>query len=286
MSSSWPWRMASTSLRSSSSSDWRAISSKLARNSAAMARTLAMNWPSLRSSTGRSFGPTTISATTAAIRNSTMRVLRETWPCLSAVSGAVETGTRTVGRCGSGLGLGARLRGGLAGLGGRRASRRRLRQPAWRGGRRGSSPWASSSPFRPSRKARMPLAVSPMMPEILPRPPNSSSDDQATKTRCARSKERPWRRKLQTRRAPATSSERLYSRSRARRATRQSCAGARGETRPAVRSRIPDRAVRHSGRRRLGPVGLPVREICKSVGVCGRSDRDRPGAGSRRTPSS
>src|SRR5688572_21349141 len=64
--------MASTSLRRSSSSDWRAISSKLARNSDAMPRSLAMNWPNRRSSTGRSFGPTTINATMAMTMSSVM----------------------------------------------------------------------------------------------------------------------------------------------------------------------------------------------------------------------
>ena len=66
----WPARMAWTSRRSSSNSDWRAISSKLARNSDAMPRILPMNWPSLRSRTGRSLGPTTIRATAAMTRSS------------------------------------------------------------------------------------------------------------------------------------------------------------------------------------------------------------------------
>jgi len=39
----------------------------------------------------------------------------------------------------------------------------------------GAACGCSSSPFRPSRKARTPLAASPMMLESLPRPPNNSS---------------------------------------------------------------------------------------------------------------
>ncbi|MFN5083777.1 MAG: Sec-independent protein translocase protein TatB, partial [Brevundimonas sp.] len=44
------------------SSDWRAISSKLARNSLAMARARALTPPPLRMSRGRALGPTPLSA--------------------------------------------------------------------------------------------------------------------------------------------------------------------------------------------------------------------------------
>src|ERR1700761_280058 len=54
---------SSISLRSSSSSAWRAISSKLLRNSLAMARALPAHLPAMCIMRGRSLGPTTISAT-------------------------------------------------------------------------------------------------------------------------------------------------------------------------------------------------------------------------------
>src|SRR5579862_2699805 len=58
----------SISLRNSSSSLWRAISSKLRRNSLAMARARPAHCPAVRISLGRSFGPTTTSATTSRMR--------------------------------------------------------------------------------------------------------------------------------------------------------------------------------------------------------------------------
>jgi len=61
-------RRFSISWRNSSSSDWRAISSKLLRNSFAMLRALPTHWPTMRSRRGISFGPTTTRATTRKIR--------------------------------------------------------------------------------------------------------------------------------------------------------------------------------------------------------------------------
>src|SRR5690606_33666907 len=49
---------------------WRAISSKLARNSDAMRRARPTNWPTLRIIKGRSLGPTTIRARSPMIRSS------------------------------------------------------------------------------------------------------------------------------------------------------------------------------------------------------------------------
>src|SRR5690606_40129786 len=40
------------------------------------------------------------------------------------------------------------------------------------------------SSFRPSLKARMPLAASPMMPDSLPRPPNRTSTTTTTMAQC------------------------------------------------------------------------------------------------------
>ena len=54
---------SSISLRNSSSSAWRAISSKLLRNSLAMARALPAHLPAICIRRGRSLGPTTTSAT-------------------------------------------------------------------------------------------------------------------------------------------------------------------------------------------------------------------------------
>src|ERR1700748_2127022 len=53
---------SSIALRSSSSSAWRAISSKLLRNSPAMARALPAHLPAMCIRRGKSFGPTMISA--------------------------------------------------------------------------------------------------------------------------------------------------------------------------------------------------------------------------------
>src|ERR1700761_7165126 len=59
---------SSISLRSSSSSAWRAISSKLLRNSLAMARALPAHLPAICIRRGKSFGPTTTSMTTSRMR--------------------------------------------------------------------------------------------------------------------------------------------------------------------------------------------------------------------------
>ena len=61
-------RMLSISLRSSSSSDWRAMSSKLLRNWSAIARALPIHWPTMRIRRGKSFGPTTTRATISTMR--------------------------------------------------------------------------------------------------------------------------------------------------------------------------------------------------------------------------
>src|SRR5690606_9557550 len=47
-----------------------------------------------------------------------------------------------------------------------------------------SLPLASVSSFKPSLKARMPLAASPMMPDSLPRPPNRTSTTTTTMAQC------------------------------------------------------------------------------------------------------
>ena len=163
-------RSASTSLRNSSSSDWLANSSKLARNSAARLRILATHWPTLRRRIGRSFGPTTIRAT-AARKMSSVAPASGSMPCASIRQAAgragpdVPSGTRRRHR------LVALLLGVLGQQG-----------PGWRpgagagylGDRRGQPACPPpSSPFLNS--STMPLAASPMMPDSLPRPPNRTT---------------------------------------------------------------------------------------------------------------
>ena len=54
---------------------------------------------------------------------------------------------------------------------------------------RSSRGFSSSVSLRPSRNARTPLAASPIRPDSLPRPPNSSSTMTATMAQCQMLKE-------------------------------------------------------------------------------------------------